>query len=370
MNTPEAVNRGFADFSKVSLAWNKLVARVNPYIKGQQQAPEFQAATAGDYNYVRQKLKDDLLQFFSNGIQQINDWKRNVGGVPTVQNEATIVDIAQQLGTGFYKNVKYGAEVRTSLFIPRLPPNAGQPPPPAPAPAGQPPFPPNQPAPLIQPPAQQPQIGQADIRLFDDYDQIHGQATPITLQNAAMVAQTIENDMFNALPQQRQRQVTPQQRDGERQRIEALVPEMVLYIQLQQYQQQQQQQQQQGQQQPPPQQQQGQLTQDDIDDFEDWEQANGNIDAQNADQAAAEIEDARFNEYVAQLGVNQPPPDQQARDAVEAAIRQLIPDYIQYTRRTATSTTATARATSGAIASTIKTWSSSTRPDGDCCENR
>jgi hypothetical protein len=257
MNSPDAVERGFADFSKVSLAWNKLVARVNPYLKGQQTDPDFQAATAGDYNYVRQKLKDDLLQFFANGIQQINSFKQGIaaqGGIARVQNEASLVDILQQLGTGFYKNVRYGAEARTSLLIPRLPPDVGQQQgqPAAPQPPANPPAPQPQP---IQPPARQPQITAGDIRLFDEYDQIHGQATPITDANAAMVAQTIENDMYNALPQARQRQITQQQRAGERQRIEALVPEMVLYIQLQQFQQQQQQQ---GQPAPPPQQQQGQ----------------------------------------------------------------------------------------------------------------
>jgi hypothetical protein len=146
MTSMETLNRGFADFSKVSLAWNKLVARVNPYIKGQQTDPDFQAATAGDYNYVRQKLKDDLLQFFQNAIQQINSFKQGLGQqgqVPTVQNEASLQDIVQQLSTGFYKNVRYGAEERSSLFIPRLPPNVvqqgqqgqqgQQPPPPPPA---------------------------------------------------------------------------------------------------------------------------------------------------------------------------------------------------------------------------------------------
>lgn len=244
MNTPDAAQRGFADFSKVSLAWNKLVARVNPYIKGQQTDPDFQAATAGDYNYVRQKLKDDLLQFFANGIQQINSFKQGIaaqGGVARVQNEASLVDIAQQLGTGFYKNVKYGAEARTSLLIPRLPPDVGQQGQPQPPPAQPPPPPPAQPVPVQ--PFQAQNLTQADIRLFDEYDQIHGQATPITLANAAIVAQTIEDDMFNALPQARQRQISRQQRDGERQRIEALIPEMVQYIAYQQALQQQAQQQ-------------------------------------------------------------------------------------------------------------------------------
>ena len=173
MNTPDAAARGFADFSKVSLAWNKLVARINPYIKGQQTDPDFQAATAGDYNYVRQKLRDDLQQFFANAIQQINSFKRGIGqqgGVARVQNEASIEDILQQLGTGFYKNVRYGAEGRTSLLIPRLPPDVqqgqqGQQPPPPPQ---NPPQPPQQPAAPVAP--QMPQdadIGQVQIEVLN-----------------------------------------------------------------------------------------------------------------------------------------------------------------------------------------------------------
>lgn len=163
MNTPDAIQRGFADFSKVSLAWNKLVARINPYIKGQQTDPDFQAATAGDYNYVRQKLKDDLLQFFTNALQQINSFKQGIaaqGGVARVQNEASLQDIVQQLSTGFYKNVRYGAEARTSLLIPRLPPDVQQGQPPAPQPA--PPQQQQQPAPA---PAQ-PQPAQYDAQQF------------------------------------------------------------------------------------------------------------------------------------------------------------------------------------------------------------
>jgi hypothetical protein len=154
--------RGFADFSKVSLAWNKLVARINPYIKGQETDPDFQAATAGDYNYVRQKLRDDLQQFFANAIQQIDSFKRDglaaTGQLPRVQNENALVDILQQLGTGFYKNVRYGAEERTSLFVPRLPGQlpGGQPGLPGQQPPGQqPPGPPGQPQ--RQPPGQQQQ---------------------------------------------------------------------------------------------------------------------------------------------------------------------------------------------------------------------
>lgn len=228
MNTPDAIQRGFADFSKVSLAWNKLVARINPYLKGQQTDPSFQAATAGDYNYVRQKLRDDLLQFFANAIQQINSFKAGIEGA-RVQNELSIIDIFNQLSTGFYKNVRYGAEQRTSLYIQRLPPDQqGQP-----APA-QPPQPPPQPP--------------------------------------AAPAQQLPQPQGNVL-----------------------------------------------------------LNQGDIDDFEEWEQQNGDIDAQNAAQAAAEIEDARYNDYVAQLGVNQQPPDQAARQAVlDQLDNDLIPQYVQY----------------------------------------
>ena len=177
MNTPDTINRGFADFSKVSLTWNKLVARINPYLKGQQTGADIQPATAGDYAYVRQKLRDDLAQFFANAIQQINAFKRAVGLGVRVQNEEVVADILQQLNTGFYKNVKYGAESRSSLYVPRLPPNPNQGamPPPAGGPQGQPPQgpqgPPQQPAP--QPAPQQQgnaaNLQQGDINQFDAY---------------------------------------------------------------------------------------------------------------------------------------------------------------------------------------------------------
>lgn len=203
MNTPDAIERGFADFSKVSLAWNKLVARINPYIKGQQTAPEFQAATAGDYNYVRQKLRDDLQQFFANAIQQINSFKRGIGqqgGVARVQNEASLEDILQQLGTGFYKNVRYGAEARTSLLIPRLPPDVQQgQQPPAPPPA-QPPAAP-QPAPAPQMP-QDAQIGAVDVLVVDrglnPYQQDPQQTPQINLarqQELSGINQRITDDI-------------------------------------------------------------------------------------------------------------------------------------------------------------------------------
>jgi len=56
MNAPENIQRGFADFSKVSLAWNKLVARINPYLKGQQLPADVNPPTAGDYAFVRKTL--------------------------------------------------------------------------------------------------------------------------------------------------------------------------------------------------------------------------------------------------------------------------------------------------------------------------
>lgn len=180
MNTPDTINRGFADFSKVSLSWNKLVARINPYLKGQQTGADIQPATAGDYSYVRQKLRDDLGQFFANAIQQINAFKRAVGLGVRVQNEEVVADILQQLNTGFYKNVKYGAESRSSLYVPRLPPNPNQgpmgPPPQGPqgpqqGPQGPPQQPPQQPAP--QPAPQQQgnaaNLNQGDINQFDAY---------------------------------------------------------------------------------------------------------------------------------------------------------------------------------------------------------
>jgi F0F1-type ATP synthase assembly protein I len=180
MNTPDTINRGFADFSKVSLSWNKLVARINPYLKGQQTGADIQPATAGDYAYVRQKLKDDLAQFFANAIQQINAFKRAVGLGVRVQNEEVVADILQQLNTGFYKNVKYGAESRSSLYVPRLPPNPNQGAmgpaigpqgPPPQGPQGPPQQPPQQPAP--QPAPQQQgnaaNLQQGDINQFDAY---------------------------------------------------------------------------------------------------------------------------------------------------------------------------------------------------------
>ena len=181
MNTPDTINRGFADFSKVSLSWNKLVARINPYLKGQQTGADIQPATAGDYAYVRQKLKDDLGQFFANAIQQINAFKRAVGLGVRVQNEEVVADILQQLNTGFYKNVKYGAESRSSLYVPRLPPNPNQGAmgpaigpqgPPPQGPQGPPQQPPQQPAPQPAPAGQQgnaANLNQGDINQFDAY---------------------------------------------------------------------------------------------------------------------------------------------------------------------------------------------------------
>lgn len=64
MNSPENINRGFADFSKVSLSWNKLVARINPYLKGQQLSADVQPPTAGDYAFVKRTLFEALAPFF------------------------------------------------------------------------------------------------------------------------------------------------------------------------------------------------------------------------------------------------------------------------------------------------------------------
>jgi len=58
----------FADFSQVSLAWNKLIARINPYLKGNQTEASLTLPTAGDYAYVRQTLYDGLYSFTTNAI--------------------------------------------------------------------------------------------------------------------------------------------------------------------------------------------------------------------------------------------------------------------------------------------------------------
>ena len=123
MNAPENIQRGFADFSKVSLAWNKLVARINPYLKGQQTAADVQPPTAGDYAFVRKTLYEGLFPFFTNAIQQVATWKdaiEEAGGNPTAQNERVIREILTQVDTGFYKNVSYGTE-RKSRLQARLP---------------------------------------------------------------------------------------------------------------------------------------------------------------------------------------------------------------------------------------------------------
>jgi hypothetical protein len=215
MNSEDAIRTGFADFSKVSLAWNKLVARINPYLKGKQQDPNFEAATAGDYNYVRQKLQDDLLQFFTNGLQQINSWKEqvfaSVGIPPTIQNEPSIKDITQQLTIGFYKNVRYGAEQRGALYIPRLPIER---------PAEQPPQPPQQPQDpqqqgLVPPPQQ---IPQDIIDIIEEYEQAQGNIAPDADQ------ETIIRDI---LAQQAQ-QAAPAAPDPRQQRI--LGDELAQYI--------------------------------------------------------------------------------------------------------------------------------------------
>lgn len=279
MNTPDAAVRGFADFSKVSLAWNKLVARINPYLKGQQTAATLEAATANDYSYVRQKLKDDLFQFFNNAIQQINSWAQGVaaaGGVPRVQNEASVIDIRNQLSTGFYKNVRYGAEQRTSLMIPILPPDVRRGGPGAPGgpggfPPGLPPGPPGAPGapgapqrrPQIPPPAQQPP-GQPLPPPASPPGSPQGSppASPPGLRPASPPAPQLEREIINL--------------------------------------------------------------------FEQWEQVNGeDIDGDNADLAAAALEEMLFTNAVAG-GTAQPPTQQQRDDMVERIGNDVIPVYIQY----------------------------------------
>lgn len=123
MNAPENIQRGFADFSKVSLAWNKLVARINPYLKGQQLPADVNPPTAGDYAFVRKTLYEGLFPFFTNAVQQVANWKdaiEDTGGNPVAQNERVIREILTQVDTGFYKNVAYGTERKTRLQA-RLP---------------------------------------------------------------------------------------------------------------------------------------------------------------------------------------------------------------------------------------------------------
>jgi hypothetical protein len=269
MNTPDAAVRGFADFSKVSLAWNKLVARINPYLKGQQTAATLEAATANDYSYVRQKLKDDLFQFFNNAIQQINSWAQGVaaaGGVPRVQNEASVIDIRNQLSTGFYKNVRYGAEQRTSLMIPILPPDVQRGGPPgAPGGPGLPPGPPGAPGapqrrPQVPSPAQQPP----------------GQPLPPPASPPGSPP---------ASPPGLRPVSPPGAPQGHR------------------------------------------LDREIINLFEQWEQVNGeDIDGDNADLAAAALEEMLFNA----AGTAQPPTQQQRDDMVERIGNEIIPVYIQY----------------------------------------
>lgn len=282
MNTPDAVNRGFADFSKISLFWNKLVLRINPYIKGQQQDPNFQAATAGDINYVKQKLRDDLLQFFTNAVQQIVAFQQQGGGA-RVQNFPAVREIVQQLQTGFYKPVSYGAELRGALAIPNLPPNQGPqqggPPPAGQPPAGQPPAGPQpqpQPAQPIPPPPPAQVVIQGNPPQ-GDADRIDPQqgANPQDLQlimdylpnmardpqnfpdifdynNAPAVANIIEQIYTANYVAQGNPQPTQAQRRGLQQRIvNTLIPDFYDYYMRQQAQAQQGQPPQQGQPQPP-----------------------------------------------------------------------------------------------------------------------
>lgn len=126
MNAPENLARGFADFSKVSLAWNKLIARINPYLKGQQLPADVNPPTAGDYAFVRKTLYESLFPFFTNAVLQIQSWKDGIqaadeNATPIAQNEKAVKDIIQQLDTGFYKNVSYGTEARSRIAAERLP---------------------------------------------------------------------------------------------------------------------------------------------------------------------------------------------------------------------------------------------------------
>ncbi len=234
MNSPENIQRGFADFSKVSLAWNKLVARINPYLKGQQLSADIQPPTAGDYAFVKRTLYEALGAFFTNAIQQVNNWKQTLeanGVEPVAQNERVIRDILNQVETGFYSNVAYGRERRSRIAPARLPeePQAGQ--------VGNlQPMPPFNPDPAVlaaqqaaaAAPLQRPAQGNltdADIAAFEEYE-FNNQEIDAN-DDPAQIAQDVEAIMFNNadpnnLP-------TDQERADMRARLEGLVPE---YIQL------------------------------------------------------------------------------------------------------------------------------------------
>ncbi len=234
MNSPENIQRGFADFSKVSLAWNKLVARINPYLKGQQLSADIQPPTAGDYAFVKRTLYEALGAFFTNAIQQVNNWKQTLeanGVEPVAQNERVIRDILNQVETGFYSNVAYGRERRSRIAPARLP-DEGQ--------AGQvgnlQPMPPFNPDPAVlaaqqaaaAAPLQRPAQGNltdADIAAFEEYE-FNNQEIDAN-DDPAQIAQDVEAIMFNNadpnnLP-------TDQERADMRARLEGLVPEYIQF---------------------------------------------------------------------------------------------------------------------------------------------
>ena len=234
MNSPENIQRGFADFSKVSLAWNKLVARINPYLKGQQLSADIQPPTAGDYAFVKRTLYEALGAFFTNAIQQVNNWKQTLeanGVEPVAQNERVIRDILNQVETGFYSNVAYGRERRSRIAPARLPeePQAGQ--------VGNlQPMPPFNPDPAVlaaqqaaqAAPLQRPAQGNltdADIAAFEEYE-FNNQEIDAN-DDPAQIAQDVEAIMFNNadpnnLP-------TDQERADMRARLEGLVPEYIQF---------------------------------------------------------------------------------------------------------------------------------------------
>lgn len=234
MNSPENIQRGFADFSKVSLAWNKLVARINPYLKGQQLSADIQPPTAGDYAFVKRTLYEALGAFFTNAIQQVNNWKQTLeanGVEPVAQNERVIRDILNQVETGFYSNVAYGRERRSRIAPARLPeePQAGQ--------VGNlQPMPPFNPDPAVlaaqqaaqAAPLQRPAQGNltdADIAAFEEYE-FNNQEIDAN-DDPAQIAQDVEAIMFNNadpnnLP-------TDQERANMRARLEGLVPEYIQF---------------------------------------------------------------------------------------------------------------------------------------------
>nr|WPF46590.1 MAG: hypothetical protein [Lake Baikal virophage 6] len=261
----------FADFSPVSLAWNKLIARVNPYLKGQQQSATLTLPTAGDYAFVRQTLYDGLYSFTTNAIQQINSWKKdleNIGDVPEAQGEKAVEDIRNQVMTGFYKTVAYGSERRSGIDPNRLPSNTtsgstslGQSG--IATPLGlrqavqqglsqnpsqqgsqqssqQSTQPSTNPSSGALTPQQQGQpagaVAQQAVAQFTPQDKqnfqaqvaIHTEDIPLRPENARMLATRMENDIYGDLPQAQQRTITQNQRDREVDRLEEIMPDLLL----------------------------------------------------------------------------------------------------------------------------------------------